>query len=421
MTQIKARIGLQQRVLPAYRAPLFDALAAAAGGELSVFAGAARPQESIETGRLQTASLTPARNLHLLGGRFYLCYQAGLIDWLEEWQPEVFIAEANPRYLRTPAAIRWMHARHRPVIGWGLGAPAVTGRFPACGPPNAAAFCSISMPCSPTAARERSEYAAAGFPAERIFVAPNAAAPRPSHPCHSEAQILAQMARVLFVGRLQERKRVDNLLKACAALPEGQRPQVWIVGDGPDRTRLEALASQVYPQAHFFGARHGAELAPLFAAADLFVLPGTGGLAVQQAMAYGLPVMAAEADGTQTDLVRPENGWALPPGDLPALTAALAHALSDPARLRRWAPHHFALSPRDQPGTHGRGFRTSHCCRSPARKRRITCISCWSQMGAVRMPGAGYRAYWPCITASRWYPPMPASRCPVSKICISCR
>jgi glycosyltransferase involved in cell wall biosynthesis len=344
MTQINTRIGLQQRVLPAYRASLFDALAAAAGGELSVFAGAARPQESIETGRLQTASLTPARNLHLLGGRFYLCYQAGLIDWLEQWQPEVLIAEANPRYLRTPAAIRWMHARHRPVIGWGLGAPAVTGALSGLRSAERSRFLQQFDAMLTYSRQGASEYAAAGFPAERIFVAPNAAAPRPSHAMPDRgADFGADGPAVLFVGRLQERKRVDNLLKACAALPAGQRPQVWIVGDGPDRTRLEALASQVYPQAHFFGARHGAELAPLFAAADLFVLPGTGGLAVQQAMAYGLPVMAAEADGTQTDLVRPENGWTLPPGDLAGLTAALADALANPVRLRQMGAASFRI------------------------------------------------------------------------------
>ena len=42
-----------------------------------------------------------------------------------------------------------------------------------------------------------------------------------------------------------------------------------------------------------------------FAGADLFVLPGTGGLAVQEAMSYALPVIVAKGDGTQEDLVRP--------------------------------------------------------------------------------------------------------------------
>ncbi|HSV85117.1 MAG TPA: glycosyltransferase family 4 protein [Levilinea sp.] len=336
MNTIPARIGLAQRVLPSYRAALFDALASVAEGGLSVFAGQPRPQESIDTGKLLTADYNPAHNLHLLGGRFYLCYQGGLTGWLERWQPDVLITEANPRYLRTPAAVHWMHARRRPVIGWGLGAPIISGPLANARSAVRGRFL-VQFDAMITYSRlGAGEYTRAGFPEERIFVAPNAAAPRPAHPPPERpGHFGSQGAVALFVGRLQERKRVDALLRACAALPEGQRPQLWIVGDGPARQSLERLAGQVFPAAHFFGAKQGEELAALFTAADLFVLPGTGGLAVQQAMSWGLPVIVAEADGTQSDLVRPQNGWALPPGDLDALTRSLTEALADPAHLRK--------------------------------------------------------------------------------------
>ena len=91
----------------------------------------------------------------------------------------------------------------------------------------------------------------------------------------------------------------------------------------------------VYPTAQFTGAKHGEELEPLFATADLFVLPGTGGLAVQQAMAHALPVMVGEADGTQAELVRKENGWLLHSVTVESLSMHLADALSDVARLRQ--------------------------------------------------------------------------------------
>jgi glycosyltransferase involved in cell wall biosynthesis len=51
-------------------------------------------------------------------------------------------------------------------------------------------------------------------------------------------------------------------------------------------------------------------------------------------MAHGLPVIVAEGDGTQRDLVSGNNGWLVPPGNLAALTDALRAALSDPNRLR---------------------------------------------------------------------------------------
>jgi len=109
---------------------------------------------------------------------------------------------------------------------------------------------------------------------------------------------------------------------------------VWVVGDGPARAELERLSREIYPRTNFAGAQHGHALDWFLDKADLFVLPGTGGLAVQQAMAHGLPVIVAEGDGTQNDLVAGDNGWLVPPNDLNALTEALNHALSEPLRLR---------------------------------------------------------------------------------------
>ncbi len=51
-------------------------------------------------------------------------------------------------------------------------------------------------------------------------------------------------------------------------------------------------------------------------------------------MTFGLPVIVAEGDGTQGDLVRPNNGWLIASNDVTALTQALDDALSDPVRLR---------------------------------------------------------------------------------------
>jgi glycosyltransferase involved in cell wall biosynthesis len=149
--------------------------------------------------------------------------------------------------------------------------------------------------------------------------------------------------RVLFVGRLQERKQLHNLLEACAQLPDALQPELVIVGDGPDRVRLQDLAQKLYPQATFTGALYGDALEAQFRGADLFVLPGTGGLAMQQAMSFGLPVIAAEADGTQADLVRPGNGWQIQPNDVDALRTALEQALSDIATLRKMGAESYRI------------------------------------------------------------------------------
>ena len=128
MPHFPGKVGLVQRVLPDYRAPFFDALAEACGQGLGVFAGNPRPDEMIKTtDSLENARLFQGKNLHLFQGPLYLCLQRGLLNWLADWNPDALIVEANPRYLFTPAAVRWMHRRNRPVIGWGLGAPLSSG------------------------------------------------------------------------------------------------------------------------------------------------------------------------------------------------------------------------------------------------------------------------------------------------------
>src|SRR5262245_60719693 len=122
MEQFSGRVGILQRVLPPYRVPLFDSLAAACRGGLNVCAGRPAAYETLPIADgLKVTPFIPIRNRHLLRGSLYLCWQSGALDWLKTWQPDVLIAEANPRYPSTRVAIRWMHKRGRPVLGWGLG------------------------------------------------------------------------------------------------------------------------------------------------------------------------------------------------------------------------------------------------------------------------------------------------------------
>jgi glycosyltransferase involved in cell wall biosynthesis len=157
----------------------------------------------------------------------------------------------------------------------------------------------------------------------------------------SRSLVFNRKPYILFVGRLQARKRVDLLMRACAEIES--QPRLVIIGDGPERASLESLAREIYPGAEFIGTRHGAELKPYFTEADLFVLPGTGGLAVQQAMGYGLPVVVAQGDGTQDDLVRKENGWQIPPDDFGALVSTMKEALSDSAHLRKMGEESYRI------------------------------------------------------------------------------
>ncbi len=331
-------VGLVQRVCAGYRVPLFDILAETLPGGLSLFAGDPRPDEMIDQSRKpDKAQLYHADNLHLFSGKFYLCIQKNILSWLEQTEPKVLIMEANMRYLSSPAAARRMHRKGRPVIGWGLGTGTTGGALLR---RHLALFDAMITYSS----AGRQSYIDAGFPAERIFTACNAAVPRPARPMPERLpEGFDGDPVVLYVGRLQKRKRLDLLMRACAAQPASLRPRLWIVGDGPIRAELENTAAEIYPGTEFFGALYGDELTACFDRADLFCLPGTGGLALQQAMASALPLIAAEADGTQADLVRPENGIQVRPGDPDELTSALTRMLADPVKLRTMGAESFRI------------------------------------------------------------------------------
>lgn len=327
-----------QRVCAGYRVPLFDTLAETLPGGLSLYAGDPRPDEMIDLSQKpQKAAFWHAENVHLFSGKFYLCIQRDVLTWLRQADPQVLIMEANMRYVRSRDAALWMHRRNRPVIGWGLG----TGRT---GGTLLKQHLKLFDALITYSSAGKQSYLAAGFPEERIYTACNAAAPRPTRPMPVRLPDRYDGSPiVLYVGRLQARKRLDLLIRACAEQPRHIRPRLWIIGDGPIRAELEETAKNIYPQTEFFGALYGEELTAHFDRADLFCLPGTGGLALQQAMASALPLIAAEADGTQADLVREENGIRVTPGNQQELTAAVTKLLSDPVKLRRMGEESFRI------------------------------------------------------------------------------
>lgn len=132
----------------------------------------------------------------------------------------------------------------------------------------------------------------------------------------------------LYVGRISIEKNIEDFLAI-------NRPvEKWVVGDGPDRIRLQ----RKYPSARWFGWQKGVDLANLYADSDVFVFPSktdTFGLVMIEAMACGLPVAAYPVPGP-VDIVIPGTG---------ALHNDLGHALDlaltcKPESCREYAETH---------------------------------------------------------------------------------
>jgi sugar transferase (PEP-CTERM/EpsH1 system associated) len=133
------------------------------------------------------------------------------------------------------------------------------------------------------------------------------------------------------VARLDPVKRLDVLLRAMGSLLD---VYAIIVGDGPERTQLEALTkrSGLAGRVHFAG--HQEDILPWLAALDVFVLSSDWeGMsnALLEAMAAGLPVVATTVGGTPEVVVDGVTGLLVPPRDPAALAGALATLVCDTA------------------------------------------------------------------------------------------
>jgi glycosyltransferase involved in cell wall biosynthesis len=131
---------------------------------------------------------------------------------------------------------------------------------------------------------------------------------------------------ILYVGRLVERKGVLDLLAAHAALP-ADTPSLVVVGDGPLRDAIER-----YPRARALGFVAPRELPQFYGLADLVVVPSHDepwGVAVNEALAAGAPVVVSDAVGAGPDLVQSgRNGLTYVAGDVAALTETITTALA---------------------------------------------------------------------------------------------
>jgi glycosyltransferase involved in cell wall biosynthesis len=133
-----------------------------------------------------------------------------------------------------------------------------------------------------------------------------------------------------FVGRLVLEKGLDTVAAAVAELKRRGVPhRLVVVGDGPARERFEALA----PDAIFTGFLDGTNLARAYASMDMLLNPSTTetfGNINLEAMASGIPVVAARASGNECLVTDGDTGALVTPGDITGYADALQRYCTDP-------------------------------------------------------------------------------------------
>jgi glycosyltransferase involved in cell wall biosynthesis len=279
----------------------------------------------------------PAMPLGLAGARRV----PGLVRLLRRERPDVFHA-----HMSSPVACKWglaaaVLARVPAVLG--------TVQVGAYEPPNRSAYWQLRA-----LARAVDRYLAVSgeiaaelterlhWPAEKVEVAYNAvdveraAVPAPPG---LRAQLGGSETRplVLTPARLDAQKGHGVLLEAIAAVPDAH---FLFAGDGPARGALEARADElgVADRVSFLGRRE--DVPQLLAACDVFALPSLyegSSLAVLEAMAAGTAIVSSAIGGTEELIEDGRSGLLVPPGDAPALAAALRRALAEPELREKMA------------------------------------------------------------------------------------
>lgn len=145
---------------------------------------------------------------------------------------------------------------------------------------------------------------------------------------------------ILFLGRLDIRKRVVDLLEAYRRLRDRLDASLVFVGEGEQRGELERrIARYGLENVIITGFKNQTELPRYFTAGDVYVLPSEydpSPRAINEAMNFALPVIVSDGVGSSGDLVRDgENGFVFPTGDINALAGRIHRVLGPPGLRER--------------------------------------------------------------------------------------
>lgn len=184
---------------------------------------------------------------------------------------------------------------------------------------------------------------------------------------------------VLTIGRLSREKAQADLVRAFGLLARSStqmNARLVVVGEGPERVRLEALASELGLRERVVFAGQTRDVAPFYAVADVFALPSHSEgspYVLLEALEAGLPVVATAVGGVPEIVTDEESALLVAPRDEEALARALARLLSDAALARALTSKASALiATRHAPATYMRALARLYSEAASASNERAT-------------------------------------------------
>ncbi|MGX2039599.1 glycosyltransferase family 4 protein [Methylocaldum sp. MU1018] len=344
----KLRLVIVEPVIPKYRAPLFERLAAVPEFDLTVLADL----ETKDQLNQYDARVQRFRAAHLAEKKIgAFRFRPGLFGFLRRLQPDVVVLKGNPRDLSQLSAMSYCRKAGIPFAVWSMfyrigrrrRITTLLTRY-------MGRSADLLLSYGERGFRELREL---GVAAEKITVL---------HNCIDEGPIKAGRDRIrdadlaafksaenldgkrllLQVVRMTAIKRTDFLLRAYAVLA-ARRPDTLLVliGGGPLEGEMRRLAEDlgIRDRVRFVGPLYDeAALSLWYKSADVFAMATCVGLSIHHAMAYGVPVVTDDDPLTQTAefeiLQNGVNGLTYRAGDIDDFVAKVSRILDDPA-LRR--------------------------------------------------------------------------------------
>lgn len=336
-----------QRVIPAYRVPVFRAITSSAGLDVKLVIGADLPESKARNAE----DLSQVRHLRLqaqaiqLLGRVYTLHR-GLLAAIRREHPDVIVCEAESHFLGYLTAILYkaLFARHTRLVLWCFYALPGLHRERT---PLHAAVKSLARRCFDGfisySSFGKSHLVSTGIAQDRITVAVNV----------GDTQAFLERSRELaldkpaakrtlgvegcfvasYVGTLDEAKR-PGLLVELGRRFRGEKFHFFLVGTGPAQAGLAARIEHEQLLNVTLAGRMTDQLPLYYRASDAILVPGRGGIVISEAMCFAVPVIVHQADGIEYDLVRNgETGTILPAGGADAFAAEIRRWAGDPQKV----------------------------------------------------------------------------------------
>lgn len=314
------------RVVQHWRAPIFEKLNALDDTHIEVWHGPDFPMSKVVSTK-QSFNFTrrllfsfrislPSKN-----GRVYMPLSPFLLFSLIYRNPDVVVCEGASNLANSFQAYLYCKIFNKRFVWWSLGKILNRSYDPKRGridslvqfvERTSSAIISYST-------RGEEYFRSIGVNRERIFVAVNvidtaSTIEKIPKSLDSYASRIKQIRgkyafATLFVGALTAEKSIDKLIRAQRLVEDkGLNALLLIVGGGQEQQNLMDLAVNLGVKNVHFAGPQVEHVTSYFLSGDIFALPGLGGLAISEAMCYGLPIIASIGDGCEGDLVTAGNG-----------------------------------------------------------------------------------------------------------------